>query len=75
MVVVIGTTGDATGGGFAGKGVRAGRGVRDGVFSAIGVEGWLLLDSLSLIFGLPSVGVGGTAGGGMAAESGAASGK
>lgn len=68
----MGTTAEAVGGGFAGRGVRAGKGVRAGAFSVDGVDGWLLPGNLSLILGLPSVGVGGTAGGGMVATSGAA---
>lgn len=52
------------GGGLAGRGVRVGRGVRDGGLSVTGVDGWLL-PNLSLIFGLPSVGVAGIAGGGI----------
>lgn len=71
FVVVVGTTGEAFGGGLAGRGVRAGKGVRAGALSLTGVDGWLLPGSLSLILGLPSVGVGGIAGGGMVAGSGA----
>lgn len=72
FVVVVGTTAGTVGGGLAGRGVRAGKGVRAGAFSLAGVDGWLLVESLSLILGLPSVGVAGTAGGGMIAASGAA---
>lgn len=43
--------------------------MRTGALSLTGVDGWLLLDSLILILGLPSVGVGGTAGGGIVVTS------
>lgn len=72
LVVVVGATGVTVGGGLAGRGVRAGKGVRAGAFSLTGVDGWLLLDdNLILILGLPSVGVGGTAGGGIVVTSNA----
>lgn len=71
FVVVVGAAGGTVGGGLAGRGVRAGKGVRVGALSLTGVDGWLLLDNLILILGLPSVGVGGTAGGGIVVVSNA----
>lgn len=71
VVVVGGTTGEAAGDAFTGRGVLAdtgGSGVLAGAFSVTGVEGWLFDGNLILILRLPSVGVAGTAGGGMAAE-------
>lgn len=70
-MVIKGAGVSVVGGAFAGSGVRDGNGVLLlGGFSDMGVEGWLLFN-LSFNLGLPSAGVEGTAGGGMAAESSA----
>lgn len=70
--MVIGGAGVSVGGGATGSGVRDGNGflLVPGGLSEMGVDGWLLFN-LSFNLGLPSVGVGGTAGGGIAAESSA----
>lgn len=69
-LVVTEGAGVSEGGGATGSGVRDGNGVLEGGFSEMGVDGWLLFN-FNFNLGLPSVGVGGTAGGGMAAESSA----
>lgn len=70
-LVIVNGAGASPGGGAAGRAVLlAGRGFLDaGGVSEIGVDGWLLLKDSLILCVLFSVGVGGTAGGGIIAAS------